>query len=68
MINTFLKNIYIGSDTDDFIRDFIIYLEHILLTNNFDAMSDHSLFLQGGKKAIEEIIHEMKKLQQEYTK
>jgi uncharacterized membrane protein len=58
--NYFLKNIYNGSDGYDFQKDFVEYLENIIKTERWEAMSDHTLFLQGGKQAIEEIINELK--------
>ena len=59
----FLKEIYMGSDFGISLRsDFIDYLKNILNSNKFEAMSDYTLFLQGGKKAIEEIIQELESL------
>jgi hypothetical protein len=49
-----------GSDGDDLRKDFIVYLETVLSSNRWTAMSDHTLYLQGAKKAIEEIIEEIK--------
>ena len=59
----FLKEIYMGSDFGVSLKDdFVKYLKEILKNNRFEAMSDHTLFLQGGKKAIEEIINELESL------
>ena len=55
----FIKDIYMGSDGSDFKNDFIYYLKSILETHEFTAMSDHQLFLEGGKTAIQEIIAEL---------
>jgi hypothetical protein len=59
MKNVFLKEIYMGSDGDNFRKEFIDYLKSIIKNNQFEVMSDYQLFLQGGKKAIEEIIMEL---------
>ena len=61
MEKVFLKEIYMGSDGDNFKKEFIDYLESIIKNNRFEAMSDYQLFLQGGKKAIEEIIIEIER-------
>ena len=61
MEKVFLKEIYMGSDGDNFKKEFIDYLESIIKNNSFEAMSDYQLFLQGGKKAIEEIIIEIER-------
>jgi len=58
--NTFIKKTYNGSDGENFRQDFIDYLESIIANKNWQAMSDYTYFLQGGKKAIEEIISEIK--------
>lgn len=58
---TFLKSAYLGSDGEDFIPDFIEYLGEIIENGKWIAMSDHQLYLDGGKQAIIEIIEEMKK-------
>lgn len=55
----FLKEKYLGSDGDDFILEFIEYLKKILTTTRWEAMSDYTFYLQGAKKAIEEVIEEM---------
>lgn len=55
----FLKNIYLGSDQEDFIKEFVVYLKDAIKENRWDAMSDHQLYLRGAKRAIEEIISEM---------
>jgi hypothetical protein len=57
--NYFLKELYNGSDNLDFKTDFISYLKTVLVSNSFVAMSDHQLFLDGGKQAIIEIIKEL---------
>ena len=49
-----------GSDGENFRKEFVEYLEGILKNGSWSAMSDHTLFLQGGKRAIEEIITEIK--------
>jgi len=54
--NYFVKKFYLGSDGMDFKKDFTDFLETVLSSQNYQAMSDHQLFLQGGKKAIDEII------------
>lgn len=56
----FLKERYIGSDGEDFIREFIEYLGKVLTSTRWEAMSDYTLYLQGAKQAIEEIIEELK--------
>ena len=65
MSNFFLNKVYMGSDGDDFKKDFVEYLQEIIKNNRWDAMSDHTLYLQGAKKAIEEIIHEIKEADDE---
>ena len=55
----FLKEVYMGSDREDLIKDFIEYLQNVIKTGSWSAMSDHELFLQGGKRAIEEVIAEL---------
>jgi hypothetical protein len=57
----FLQEIYMGSDGDDFKEEFIDYLKRILKNNSFEGISEYQLFLQGGKKAIEEIIIEIER-------
>jgi hypothetical protein len=59
--NYFVKECYNGSDSSGFQDDFVAYLENTIATTRWDAMSEHSLFLQGAKKAIEEIIQELKR-------
>ena len=56
----FIKAPYMGSDGENFRKEFVEYLEGILKNGSWSAMSDHTLFLQGGKRAIEEIIAEIK--------
>lgn len=60
MERIFLKDVYSGTDGDDFRKDFVDYLETILINRSWDAMSEYKLYLQGAKKAIEEIIEEIK--------
>jgi hypothetical protein len=55
----FLTEVYNGSDRDDFQKDFVEYLKEILKTRRWEAMSEHTLFLQGAKTAIEEIVEEL---------
>lgn len=57
----FLKTPYIGTDGDEFRAEFVEYLEKIISENRWDAMSDYSLYLGGARKAIEEIINEIKR-------
>jgi len=61
--NMFLKKVFMGSDGDDFRSDFIDYLEDVLATSRWDAMSDHQLYLDGARRAITEIINELKLLE-----
>ena len=56
----FLKAPYMGADNELFREEFVLYLEQVLKNNLWDAMSDYILYLQGAKKAIEEIIGEIK--------
>ena len=58
--NMFLKKVFTGSDGEDFRSDFIDYLHDVLDSNNWSAMSDYQLFLDGASQAIIEIINEMK--------
>ena len=60
MEKEFLKTPYYGADGEDFREEFISYLDQIIATRRWDAMSDHALYLQGAKRAIEEIIAEIK--------
>jgi len=60
MEREFLRTPYYGADGEDFRKEFIEYLEQILANNRWEAMSDHALYLQGAKKAIEEIVAEIK--------
>ena len=55
----FLKNIYNGSDGDDFITDFVEYLKDVVENGKWSAMSYHKLYLDGANQAIKEIISEM---------
>jgi len=57
--NYFVKQIYMGSDGMDFKEDFLEFLKSVLNSQRYEAMSDHQLYLQGGKKAIEEIIESL---------
>jgi uncharacterized membrane protein len=57
-----LSAAYIGADGDDFRKEFVEYLEQILSTKRWDAMSDYTLYLQGAKKALEEIVAEIKQV------
>lgn len=57
--NYFVKQIYMGSDGLDFKEDFLEFLKLVLNSQRYEAMSDHQLYLQGGKKAIEEIIESL---------
>ena len=52
----FITTPYIGSDGKDFAKEFSEYLQELIATRHWRAMSDHQLFLSGGKTAIEEII------------
>ena len=56
MQREFLQTGYIGSDGDNCRKEFVEYLEQVLINRRWDAMSDHALYLQGAKRAIEEII------------
>jgi len=58
----FITATYIGADGDDFRKEFVEYLRYHLATTRWEAMSDHTLYLQGAKKAIEEIIEEIEKV------
>jgi hypothetical protein len=60
MDREFLCTTYYGADGEDFRKEFVDYLEQILANSRWDAMSDHALYLQGAKKAIEEIVAEIK--------
>jgi hypothetical protein len=62
MERTFLKHHYYGTDGPEFSEEFLKYLEQVLEERRWDAMSDHVLYLQGAKKAIEEIIEELKQV------
>ena len=57
--NVFLKEKYLGADGEMFKAEFAEYLKAVVGSGRWDAMSDHALFLQGGKQAIEEIIREI---------
>lgn len=57
----FLKNPYLGADGEDFKKEFTEYLEDIIKSNRWEAMSDYTLFLQGAKQALNEVIEELKK-------
>jgi len=61
MKREFLKTHYTGADDENFIKQFGEYLKNILANHRWDAMSEHTLYLQGAKKAIEEIISEVEK-------
>lgn len=58
----FLRSIYYGSDGESFREEFVTYLEEIIRNSRWDAMSDYTLYLQGAKKAIEEVISEIKSI------
>ena len=58
--NYFIREVYNGSDGKDFQQDFCEYLTEVLENTRFEAMNDHQLFLQGGKKMLQEIIEEIK--------
>ena len=55
----FIKKTYCGSDGENFKSDFVEYLKSILKEENWYAMSEYKLFLQGAKKALEEIVQEL---------
>ena len=57
--NNFIKTPYMGSDGDDFRKEFVEYLENIIKNRSWSAMSEHTFFVQGGKRAIEEVIAEI---------
>lgn len=59
MDREFLRSTYMGSDGEDFRKDFAEYLRFIVNNRSWFAMSDHSLYLQGAKQAILEIIDEL---------
>ncbi len=61
----FLQDVYMGSDRDDFQKDFVEYLREIIRMRRWEAMSEHTLFLQGGKQALEEIIEELQQDEEE---
>ena len=53
----FFKKTYNGADHDqEFFIDFSEYLQDILETQRWDSMNEGQLYLQGGKKAIEEVL------------
>ena len=55
----FLYDVYMGSDREDFAKDFVEYLKDVLKKRRWVAMSEHQLFLRGAKTCIEEIIEEL---------
>ena len=57
----FLKKPYTGADGDDFLKEFIAYLSDSRNAISDRSMSDHALFLDGGKHAISEVIEVLKK-------
>ena len=59
-MNIFLTTPYLGSDGDEFKEEFVAYLKEILLEDRWNALSDYQLYLSGGRKAIEEIIEEIR--------
>jgi hypothetical protein len=62
MKREFLKTPYMGADDENFRKEFVEYLKHIIANNRWEAMSEHTLYLQGAKKAIEEIISEIEEV------
>lgn len=60
----FLRTPYMdGTNTpydDEFRRCFTAYLEGIIANQDWTCLNDHNLFLQGGKKALQEVIDELK--------
>jgi len=60
MNREFLKLPYYGTDGEDFREEFISYLEQIIINGQWEAMNDHTLYLQGAKRVIKEIIDEIR--------
>lgn len=55
----FLQKPYLGSDGPDMANDFIAYLNEVLLARRWEAMSDHTLYLQGARQMLTEVIDEL---------
>ena len=62
----FLKTPYMDGTNEpydnEFRRCFIAYLEGVIANHDWTCLSDHSLFLQGGKQALKEVVAELKEL------
>jgi|WetSurMetagenome_2_1015567.scaffolds.fasta_scaffold774747_1 hypothetical protein len=56
---TFLKDIYMGADGNELASGLVAYLQDVLANRRWESMSDHSLYLQGAKQMLEEIIDEL---------
>jgi hypothetical protein len=61
MKNYFLLSPYTGADGEAFQSGVLAYLKNVQNTMRWDSMSDHALFLQGGRQMLNEIIAELEK-------
>lgn len=63
-MNSFLKTRFSENDNSagEFKQSLIEYLFDVLEKGNFEAMSDHQLYLDGAKKMLTEIIEELSNL------